>query len=507
MGCGQRELSYRGTLDLSRLLRAWNALLGRERIPAPSRDRAPARGAKYDAAQSTTENANRWRDATHLSANAENSPDVRAKLRNRSRYEYANNGYYSALVDGLANDTIGCGPRLQVSFGDGVDPSISRIVERLFASWSESVKLSEKLRLLDMTETRDGEVFALFANNPRLPEDAPQLDMVIVEADQVATPGAPYDSPGSVDGIRYDRFGNPTEYDILRYHPGDYQYFSNALAEYDTYPAQRVVHLFERKRPAQARGIPALVSALDLFGQMRMFTGAVLGAAQLSAMLAAFITQQSAPAGSLDEAPEIEAMDTIPFARNMLMTLAAGQDVKAFDPAQPIPSYGEFKTQILTEAGRGICAPQNVSTGSSAAYNYSSGRLDHLPYQTAIRVRRERRRTGLLDRIFREWLRESRLLDGYLPNDLPPPSEWSVSWQWPAFASIDPVKDADANEILLRTGQATLRRVCAERGEDWEEVLEQRAREQKRARELGVEILPEKPAQTQRTGAQNEQSD
>lgn len=456
------------------------------------RTATPTRESKYDAAQTTTENINRWKDATALSANAENSPDVRAKLRNRSRYEYANNGYYSALIDGLANDTIGTGPRLQLRFGEGQDDA-ARIVENLFAQWWKAVNFSEKLRLMDMTETRDGEVFGVFANNPRLPEGTPQVDVIVVESEQVSTPGRTYDAPGSVDGIRFDRFGNPTEYDILREHPGDRVFYSNALAEFDTYPAERVIHLYNRKRPSQARGVPSLTAALDLFGQMRMFTGAVLGAAQLSAMLAAFITQQASPSGSMDEAPEIEAMDTIPFARNMLMTLAGGQDVKAFTPAQPIPSYGDFKTQVLTEAGRGINAPQNISTGSSAAYNYSSGRLDHLPYQTSIRVRRSRLVESVLDRAFAEWLRESRLLAGYLPDDLPPQSEWVVSWQWPAFTSIDPVKDADANEILLRTGQTTLQRVCAERGEDWEEVLVQRAREKKRAQELGLEIVAVEP--------------
>jgi len=47
--------------------------------------------ARYDAAVTTNENRRHWRGADGLSANAANSPDIRRILRNRARYEIANN--------------------------------------------------------------------------------------------------------------------------------------------------------------------------------------------------------------------------------------------------------------------------------------------------------------------------------------------------------------------------------------------------------------------------------
>jgi len=47
--------------------------------------------AHYDAARTTVENARHWAMADGLSADAATTPDVRRTLRNRARYEVANN--------------------------------------------------------------------------------------------------------------------------------------------------------------------------------------------------------------------------------------------------------------------------------------------------------------------------------------------------------------------------------------------------------------------------------
>ena len=46
------------------------------------------------------------------------SPAVRRTLRNRARYEVANNSYARGIVLTLANDSIGTGPRLQLLTGN-----------------------------------------------------------------------------------------------------------------------------------------------------------------------------------------------------------------------------------------------------------------------------------------------------------------------------------------------------------------------------------------------------
>ena len=99
--------------------------------------------AKYDAAQSTSDNTRHWINADGLSANAAMSAGVRDILRKRARYEVANNSYAKGIVLTLANDCIGTGPRLQALTDDG---GFNREIEAAFKDWSHEVGLAAKLR-------------------------------------------------------------------------------------------------------------------------------------------------------------------------------------------------------------------------------------------------------------------------------------------------------------------------------------------------------------------------
>lgn len=466
---------------------------------APIRHSPPRQS--FDAAKTTADNANHWAAADGLGPNAATSPDVRAKLRNRSRYERENNPYITGLIEYRAAETIGRGPRLQLALPTSwLDPDFQREVEAdpnrkpdpaheielRWQEWSEQIGLVDDLLLADEVDTTDGEVFIVAFTNPVLSPmgDSPTLDVKLYEAEQCYNPNASPSDRLQQDGIEFDRYGNPVAYHFLNAHPGEQNWSMDYSSE--RILADRVFHFFKRRRPSAAHGIPAMTASLPLGSRMRRYTEATLAAAEIQALIAAVLTNEHATGPGEESDPGPEAMDTINFARAQLLTLFAGQDVKTLTPSQPIPSYKEFKGEILTECGRSIGAPRNVSTGSSAEYNYSSGRLDQLGFQRSIKIRRDRFRRVVLDRLFRLWFEEALLIPGYLPSDLPPVRSWSWSWGWDGFASIDPVKDATAAKIRIEAGISTKQRECGDMGEDWEEVAEQRAREQRKDRELGI---------------------
>ena len=172
--------------------------------------------AKFDSAQTTPDNRRHWSNADHLSADAAASPKVRETLRNRARYEVANNSYARGIVLTLANDVIGTGPRLQILSDDG---EADRHIESEFAAWAKAVDLPGKLRTMREARAQDGEVFAVLFSNENL--DSPvKLDLRLIEADQVTTPDLRAAKKTAVDGIVLDEFGNPTEYHVLKQHPG-----------------------------------------------------------------------------------------------------------------------------------------------------------------------------------------------------------------------------------------------------------------------------------------------
>ena len=81
-----------------------------------------------------------------------------------------------------------------------------------------------------------------------------KLDLRLIEADQVATPDLKLDAKGAVDGIVFDRFGNPREYHVLKSHPGSKQ--AGLGMKYDRVPAESMIHWFRSDRPGQSRGLP-----------------------------------------------------------------------------------------------------------------------------------------------------------------------------------------------------------------------------------------------------------
>ena len=51
---------------------------------------------------------------------------------------------------------------------------------------------------------------------------------------------------------------------------------------------------------------------------------------------------------------------------------------------------------------------------------------------------------------------------------------------------IDPLKEAQANQVMLATGQTTLKDIYAKKGKDWEEEIAQLALEREKTKELGL---------------------
>jgi capsid protein len=219
--------------------------------------------ARYDAAITNAENLRHWANADGLSADASASPEVRQVLRNRSRYEVANNSYAKGIVMTLANDCIGTGPRLQLL---SEDTEANSLIEAAFMAWASAIRLPAKLRIMRMAKAVDGEVFGMLIVNPMLPGPI-KLDLQVVEADRVTQPDVLAWSDDTVDGIEYDRFGNPVSYYVLRHHPGQVQFPASGPA-YERVNARVMLHWLQADRPGQHRGVPEITPALPLFAQL-----------------------------------------------------------------------------------------------------------------------------------------------------------------------------------------------------------------------------------------------
>jgi lambda family phage portal protein len=478
---------------IGRLIEGVRAI-GRSHAATPGGRRAPLSRqvrvrARYDAAQTTPDNHRHWLLADGLSADAAASPAVRRTLRNRARYEVANNSYARGIVLTLANDCVGTGPRLQLMSVGGDE---ARVIERSFIDWAHTIDLAEKLRCMRVAMAEDGEAFALLTSNPALASPV-QLDLTLIEADQVATPTTVPLPRHAVDGIVFDAVANPVEYHVLKEHPGSP--FGAWRLDYDRVPAASMIHLFRPDRPGQRRGVPEITPAIPLFSQLRRYTLAVIAAAETAADYAG-IVYTDAPAGG--EADQVEPMDTIELEKRALLTMPGGWKMEQMRAEQPATTYAEFKHEILNEIARCLNMPFNIAAGNSSGYNYASGRLDHQTYYKAMRVDQARLALQVLDRVFAAWTREALLIDGFLPQRLRTvATDWSHQWFWDGHEHVDPAKEANAQATRLAHNTTTLADEFARKGQDWEVQLRQRARELALMRELGIGLTPASDSPTQ----------
>jgi len=438
--------------------------------------------ARYDAATTTADNARHWAHADGLSADAAASPDVRRTLRNRARYEVANNSYARGIILTLANDMVGTGPRLQLLDGDG---EANHRIEESFAHWAREIDLAAKLRTMRMAKATDGEAFAMLAANPRV--DSPvKLDLRPIEADRVTDPELRPINHRTIDGVEFDLYGNPRRYVVMNEHPGETA-FSMGLDSFTRVPRRAMIHWFRVDRPGQHRGIPEIMPALPLFAQLRRYTLAVLGAAETAADFAAVLFTDAPASG---EAASVEPMDVVQLEKRMATVLPDGWKLGQIKAEQPGTTYSEFKREILNEIARCLNMPFNVAAGNSSGYNYASGRLDHQTYFKSIRVEQADCDREVLDHILAAWIEEARLIAEFSSLGGDPVAH---QWFWDGTEHVDPAKEANAQGTRLANHTTTLAAEYARQGKDWENELRQRSKELKLMDELGLRTEDMKP--------------
>ena len=431
---------------------------------------SPKLSAAFDAASRTPDAMRHWSGADALSADAELIPEVRSLTVSRCRYEAANNGDLAGILLTLADDTIGTGPRLQL-YPDAPDPDADdreirkRLArrERRFRQYALAIGLARKLRLARLAKARDGEVFFRKVLNSRL-AGPNRVDLVLYEAEQVASAVANVDLdyhdtgvPKEVDGVFFDRFGNPEKYRFWRVHPGA---LNRVTGEYTDVPADTVIHYANFTRPGQHRGFPEIAPVLTVFNDLRRYSNAVVAAAETAAVISIVLETDTVPdpedyaLGDDEFDPEsgkrlrqLKFTDVVPLVKNSAIALPESWHAKQIQAEQPTTQFPAFSDAKLNEAARALSMPFNVAKGNSAGWE-------------------------TIDRAVN-------------PEDYPE-EEIAHTWMWDGFEHADPLKEANAQAARLASGVSTLAEECARAGTDYETVMYQRAREQALARKLNL---------------------
>lgn len=423
--------------------------------------------ARYDVAQTTVENAQMWKHVDSLSAAAANSPTVRKTIRERARYEVANNSIADGIIDTIVADLIG--PWITIKLGRS---EVCRRAEKAFNAWAVETRLWQKLNTIVRAKKVDGEGFALLTTNKHLRHNV-KLDIYPFECDMVESWWV---SPkeDEIDGIRFDMSTKtPLAYRILDQHPGDYRAGLRGHGGGKWISSEFVIHYFSDIRPGQVRGVSELTPALTLFGQLRSYTQAVITCATRAAEYSGVMETDLVPDSV---AAEVDPLTSIQAERNTIVSLPEGWKLNQLKAEQPTTTYAMFKKEIISEIARCLNLPLNVALCDSSSYNYASGRLDHQTYDRNLEVERYNISSSILDRVYAAWLEEYAALESLSLADIK--AIETSEWLFTSRGHVDPNKEASADDIRLKNGTLTLQAYYSKNAEDWEDHADQWINEQ-----------------------------
>lgn len=325
----------------------------------------------------------------------------------------------------------------------------------------------------------------------------------MVDPARLGTPGGQLGLGGTGnmrDGVEINDLGEAIAYHIRKSHPGDVYQLGGEAIQYERVPARtrhgrlRVIHLYEQLRAGQTRGKSILAGVMGAFKMLDHYQRIELQTVVVNSMIAAFI---ETPLKADEIAELFGTTDKFMESRNSwdvklegagIIPLHPGDKLNAFTPTRPNSAYEAFVNAVLRYISTGLNMPYELLMKDFSQTNYSSARAALLEAWRYFNARREWLATYWATPVYELWLEEAVArgeveAPGYYENQA---AYAACRWIGAGRGWVDPMKEAEASGERVRNNVSTLEREAAEQGLDWEEVLDQRAREETHAKKLGL---------------------
>ena len=172
----------------------------------------------------------------------------------------------------------------------------------------------------------------------------------------------------------------------------------------------------------------------------------------------------------------------------MITSLPLGAKIQPNDFSRPNTSFDPFMEVVNRMVGVGINLPFELINNNFSKTNYSSARAALAEAWRFFLCERSWVETGWLNPVIECVMEES--LDAgrtEAPDFYRQKHAYSKSrWIYAGRGAIDPYKEARGNTEELGNSTETLERLAAAKGEDWEDIAQQQAREKAKYEELGL---------------------
>ncbi|SDR52871.1 phage portal protein [Paraburkholderia tuberum] len=331
-----------------------------------------------------------------------------------------------------------------------------------------------------------------------------------IEPERLCNPKGAMNTDRLRGGVELDRWGAASAYWVRTRHLSDI-FSVVGQFEWDRYPIRNrfgdlnIIHVFEPERPNQTRGFSQFASIIQKMKMMDRFEDLEMEAAIIATTYAMAIRSEFGPRAAqeaiggfrqqlldyMGARNEFYGDRDIAFDGVKIPFLFPNESIEFTTPNHPNANADSFHAWMLRHCARGTNTSYEEISGDFSRVTYSSARaaIDiSWKYVTGKRAGFVNRLASLM---LRAWCDEA-----IMRGRITPPAGvdyWqnraaltNAEWIGSGKMVIDDLKAARANQLRIATHESTLSDICADNGDNWEDQIEQAAREQRLMEELNV---------------------
>jgi lambda family phage portal protein len=454
---------------------------------------------QYAAAKYNTSATSGWRAPT-ASADAELLGDL-TTLINRSWQTYNDNSMIFGAIQGMADQVIGDGLKLQSKIerirGKGLNLDLNHEVEVKFNNWATNPKWCDirgKLNFYQMQKlifinckVAGGILVRIHTRALRGSPVPLTLELIDIQrlADNLSRTHNPSNGNEIRMGVEIDSDGFPVAYWVLDRHPGDIWGSGNYSPK--RILASEILHIFNRDnwRADQTRGLPATTPILITARNIQYFNFYELVKARAQSAISWVRTRLP----EINQPVEDEKAQQIDMADGMVYDLLPGEDLKAIDASSPNPNAIEFTKDHQRQIAKGLKVSAYQVTGDLRDANYGSIRVGLLQDQLTFGLERRDITTDFCMPIFRLFMDLGSLSYLKMPGDFEVNKQEKYlkdNWIGTPFPWIDPSKDVKANTELLAADLTTKTKILKAQGIEYEDHAKEKAQEKEIDAKYGI---------------------
>lgn len=432
----------------------------------------------------------------------EDTGDTKEVLTARSIQLFQGNSVARAAIEKVRTNVVGRGikPKARVNakileISDSEAEEIQTKIQILWDWWAESTECDitrihnfyQLQSLAMMTYLIEGECFALLPYRERKGE--------IFQTKIKFIDGARCQNQANTEYLKYGVEFNDDQ-EPIAYH------FKNTKNEYKRIPTfsatgrRNIIHIFEKERVGQRRGVPLLAPVIETLLQITRYTHAELMNAVISSLFTVFITSDkdtptSNKIGGLSTTTNPRNPDEkeLSLGSGNLLRLEPGERLEFANPGRPHNGFEIFMNVICKHVGAALGIPHEVLLSSFNA-SYSASRASLLEVWKMYNMRRSWLVASFCQPIYETFLDE--IVDrglielkGYRENALKRKAYTRAEWYGQSQGQLDPLKEVRAAREKIEAGLSTVSRESIElNGSDSSDNFEQRKIEIKKQNEL-----------------------